>query len=294
MKKSIILCSLITFGLTYSQVGINTSHPKATFDIQTKNPSGTNAEGILIPRIDRLRAQSMTGIETSTLIYVNNVSTGSAGGTIDTIGFYYYDGAQWVKLKTGSETISDTSIYKSDGALTGDRIVSQNDKTLSFIASSVNAFSIDGTTFSVDAANNKVGFGTTTPEFPVDIVTGRGYGMRHTDGTIELATFLGANDANGNKQAGWLGTKSAHALDLMTSDTPRMTIDATGRVSIGTPTPNASAILELASTNKGFLPPRMTTVQRDAIASKTAGLMIYNTTSKLIQFYNGSAWINYD
>ena len=48
---------------------------------------------------------------------------------------------------------------------------------------------------------------------------------------------------------------------------------------------NTSAIFELRSTTKGFLPPRMTTTQRDNIASPVAGLLIYNTTTAAIEVY---------
>ena len=55
-------------------------------------------------------------------------------------------------------------------------------------------------------------------------------------------------------------------------------------------TPNSSSILELRSTTLGFLPPRMTTTERDAISSPATGLVIYNTTTNLLNFYNGSSW----
>ena len=55
-------------------------------------------------------------------------------------------------------------------------------------------------------------------------------------------------------------------------------------------TPHSSSILELRSTTLGFLPPRMTTTERDAIASPANGLVIYNTTTNLLNFYNGSSW----
>ncbi len=61
-------------------------------------------------------------------------------------------------------------------------------------------------------------------------------------------------------------------------------------VGIGTATPNASAKVEIASTTQGFLPPRMTTVQRDAITSPAAGLVIYNTTTNCLNFSVGSGW----
>ncbi|MCZ2338180.1 MAG: hypothetical protein LC127_08250, partial [Chitinophagales bacterium] len=59
---------------------------------------------------------------------------------------------------------------------------------------------------------------------------------------------------------------------------------------VGVATPAASAKLDITSTTKGFLPPRMTTTQRDAISSPAAGLMIYNTTTNKHQGYNGSTW----
>ena len=61
-------------------------------------------------------------------------------------------------------------------------------------------------------------------------------------------------------------------------------------VGFGTSTPNSSAKVEINSTTQGFLPPRMTTVERDAISSPAAGLMIFNTTTSKMNFYNGSAW----
>ena len=55
---------------------------------------------------------------------------------------------------------------------------------------------------------------------------------------------------------------------------------------------NASALMEMRSTTKGFLPSRMTTTQRDLISSPAPYLMIANTTTGTYQFYNGSAWVN--
>ena len=62
-------------------------------------------------------------------------------------------------------------------------------------------------------------------------------------------------------------------------------------VGIGTTTPNASAILELLATDKGFLVPRLNTTQRDAISSPATGLLIYNTSNGTFEYYNGSSWI---
>jgi uncharacterized protein (TIGR02145 family) len=63
-------------------------------------------------------------------------------------------------------------------------------------------------------------------------------------------------------------------------------------VGIGTTTPAASAQLDVSSTTKGFLPPRMTTTERNAIASPATGLIIYNTTTNSLEIRNSSAWVS--
>lgn len=61
---------------------------------------------------------------------------------------------------------------------------------------------------------------------------------------------------------------------------------------IGTSTPNASAKLDVFSTDKGFLPPRMTVLQRGAISTPAAGLMVYQTDGTAgLYYYSGSSWI---
>lgn len=63
------------------------------------------------------------------------------------------------------------------------------------------------------------------------------------------------------------------------------------QVGIGTTNPASSAILELSSTSKGFLPPRMTESEKSAIVSPVAGLMIYQiNNSQGLYYYTGSAW----
>jgi hypothetical protein len=70
-----------------------------------------------------------------------------------------------------------------------------------------------------------------------------------------------------------------------------------GVVTIGTTTPSSSAILQLNSTAQGFLPPRMTGSQANAIATPAEGLMVYITNNTTTPFlskgwwgYNGTNW----
>jgi len=182
-KSAFYVFFCVIFNITLkAQVGINTFTPKATLDIKAKVSSGTDTtpEGLLIPRIDRLRAQSMLNVDPSTLVFIDNVSTGTLAGNavnIDSTGYYYFDGSVWQK--------QDSSIYSTDGTLTGNRTVEQNANTLAFTGTAKNAFSIDGSTLSVDAANNRIGIGTISPQQTLDI-----------EGTARLSPNISANIPN--------------------------------------------------------------------------------------------------
>jgi hypothetical protein len=71
-------------------------------------------------------------------------------------------------------------------------------------------------------------------------------------------------------------------------------ISAQNNIGIGTTTPNTKAIFDIFSTDKGFLLPRMTTLQRIAInpaGNTEAGLLVYDTNDNLYYYWNGTQWI---
>ncbi|MCK9614484.1 MAG: hypothetical protein M0R48_03150 [Candidatus Omnitrophica bacterium] len=92
---------------------------------------------------------------------------------------------------------------------------------------------------------------------------------------IEIA----ASDPNGTIRFNTAGSLEAHE---------RMRITNTGNVGIGTTSPQAK--LDVNSTTSGFLPPRMTEAQRNAISSPAQGSVIFNTSSQRINYYDGSRW----
>ena len=61
-----------------------------------------------------------------------------------------------------------------------------------------------------------------------------------------------------------------------------------GGVGIRGTAPNANAILDLQSTTQAFMPPRMTTTQRNAVSSPTAGMVVYNSTTNKLNVYTTS------
>ncbi|MBL0341179.1 MAG: hypothetical protein IPP71_09750 [Bacteroidetes bacterium] len=61
-------------------------------------------------------------------------------------------------------------------------------------------------------------------------------------------------------------------------------------IGVNNPTPDASSILDVTSTDKGLLTPRMTTAQRIAIIAPATGLLVYDITLKAFYYYDGLIW----
>ena len=95
----------------------------------------------------------------------------------------------------------------------------------------------------------------------------------HTDGGVNFAGGIALQTRNSS------GTLAE-----------RMRVMPNGRIGIGTQAPDNSALLDLESTTQGLLLPRMTTTERNAISSPATGLLIYNTTTNTLNFYNGTSW----
>lgn len=69
---------------------------------------------------------------------------------------------------------------------------------------------------------------------------------------------------------------------------------AFSQVGVGTLTPDASAMLDLTSVNKGMLAPRMTSVQRIAISAPANGLLVFDITENAFYFYGSGSWTKMD
>lgn len=129
--------------------------------------------------------------------------------------------------------------------------------------------------------------GITPPKSLFHLSRNGQYATKHD---MSLSIGLGSYAAGINAQTRadiLLGNGAADFPDVTV-----MTLLGSGNVGIGTTTPAASAQLDVSSTTKGFLPPRMDSTQRNAIASPATGLTIYNTTLKSVQVYNGTDWVS--
>lgn len=150
-----------------------------------------------------------------------------------------------------------------------------------------------------------VGIGTITPGYLVDIsdnnnttadsatliIRNVGTGLNYLQTAV---IFNAALSGNADSRAGRIygaydggGILDARLTFQSTSNTGYsdvLTLKA-GRVGIGNITPAISAALDITSTTHGFLPPRMTTVQRNAIGSKAVGLVVFDTDLDIPIYY---------
>ena len=139
--------------------------------------------------------------------------------------------------------------------------------------------------------SGNVGIGSTAPISKLQVYgteTGANWAGWGVFGGVSNAVVLGQH----NDKAVFGGHNAA-----LNAWTDLLINPGGGKVSIGTTIPAASAALDVYSTSGGFLPPRMTLVQRDAIAAPASGLMVFctdcGTGGALSLFLPGSGWITF-
>ncbi|UHO39658.1 hypothetical protein H5J24_06160 [Chryseobacterium capnotolerans] len=199
----IALCAIAA--TTFAQIGINTDTPHATLDV-TGSTNPHMKDGLLPPRVSKQQLAAKDfgtygSDQIGAIVYITDIIT-PAGfvpsiaqvGSIHNTGYHYFTGFQWIAITT--------NIYNTDGNLTGNRVVTQDANTLAFTSTAINGFSVDGTTFSVDAANHRIGLGTASPETRLHVVS--------TTPSSNRYNLIDA--ASGTNQYGILSLRNTSAL----------------------------------------------------------------------------------
>ncbi|MBI3883195.1 MAG: TMF family protein, partial [Sphingobacteriales bacterium] len=112
--------------------------------------------------------------------------------------------------------------------------------------------------------------------------------------------FSGANlclNAGAGVGAGWAGdivfntsTKVASSGTVQQALSNRWFIKGNSGIFSNVNTPDASALLDIQSTTKGILFPRMTTAQVNASANPAKGLLVFDNTVNAVKYYDGTTW----
>jgi len=144
----------------------------------------------------------------------------------------------------------------------------------------------------------KVGASTTadTAGGALSVLAGDGGATNANGGDLSLDA--GAKAGSGTSGTAKLGRTNANAVEIgrtgkATTVKGTLTVDESATLTTGGGfggAQDSKSILSCTSTTKGFLPPVMTTTQRNAISSPTEGLVVYNSTTHKLNVYTGSAW----
>lgn len=228
-------------------------------------------------------------------------------GTLDIASTAFFSSGT-LPMNLASDNTTGIKIWSSNGSGTFTEAVKfGNGETVFNDVGANRDFRIEGDTISnlffVDASSDYIGIGTNTPSVKLHIYApdDDGWVLMENDATGIVGPSLILR--YGTTPAVKTGSISRNTNSLNINDTNAIVITSpinlfnndnrvagTLCVASSSTTINASAILQADSTTKGFLPPRMTTAQRDAIVSPAIGLMLYNTTTNRLTVYTNAGW----
>jgi hypothetical protein len=205
--------------------------------------------------------------------YASNTAFGNSALSVNTTGGINNTAIGSGSLSSNTSGGSNTAIGKGS--------LNTNSTGSSITAIGMNALENNTT----GSNNTAIGGGALSTNSTGGSNTAIGHGANVGSNNLTNATAIGSGAIVAADNTIQLGNTAVTKVN--TSGT----ITAAG-MGLGVSAPNASAILEASSTTQGFLPPRLTTTERDAIATPAAGLTIWNSTNTQLEVYDGSYWKN--
>ncbi len=292
----IILVFIITFlfilGTAISQsvgLGTQTPHPSAVLDLVSPN------KGLLLPRLTQAARLAIANPPAGLVVYQTDA----------TPGFFIFNGTEWSRY--GSSELERII----QGGNTGWRLLGRDPSFYGTIGQNAVDFSNGVITPSVNrgaTGANSAAFGVnTTASGNGSFAAGResrasGFNSFALGQNVQ-AKAVNAISVGGFNDIADVPGSEAQPTDRIfqigngtaTNNTSNaMTVLRNGAIGIGIVSPHSSAILDIASTQKGVLLPRLTQTDRFSIANPATGLIVYQTDfAQGLYIFNGTQWSRY-
>ena len=290
------------------RLGVGAINPAAVLDVEDTDG------GILIPRIALLATNNSSPVSapvTSEFIY--NTATAGTDPYDVSPGYYYWDGLAWARFMSDSESywtrdntngyVYPTTIADKIGINTATpqttldvngTILAGGDDELYHHGLAANGTELDGEEVFVIPGP--------TSDYIIGVQDGNGriqHKWNATWGTSEKflvdaedAFFMDITAAVSGTASPYYEIKHAEgdaaaAGDAITWES-HLSLYPDGRMGVGVDNTSAeaSAILDVKGTDGGFLAPRVTIAQRDAISSPAEGLLVFNTENDCFEFWD--------
>ena len=226
--------------------------------------------------------------DTNNRLNIGGIASNTARVGIKALGALSTDIALRVRNSADSAdlmTLGGTATLNVNGAITtnaGNSIVALN---LIGGNSSIQATPSNGTSkILLSSQSSNIYISTTANSF-ADVR--QGGGVQH----LRIGTIAG--NYGGNLYS-YVGDSSNgfywNTINTAATEVTKMLLTTGGNLLLGTTTDIASSKLTIESTTQGFLPPRMTTTQKNAIATPASGLVVYDTTLGKLCVRGAAAW----
>jgi hypothetical protein len=152
---------------------------------------------------------------------------------------------------------------------------------------------ISGTELRLDnATTGVINLYSATPEIRFSVGDPTGYRIYRSSTNMIINSGGAIIQQIGGNSAYQIDATNGHLLrSAIAGGAALARLTTGGNFMVGTTIDVASAILQLNSTTKGFLPPRMTNAQMVAITSPATGLVVYDTTNNKLNVYDGTNWV---